>query len=158
MSRKKNKKIKIRKIKIEDNFNNILISKFINLATKKGKKIKSKKMIYKSLNLIKKNYNLNPIKIFSKAIELSSPTIEIKKKKIGGSYYKIPIKINKKRSNYIAMKWIIKNSLIRKEKNNYIGIFKEIIDTYNEISNTIKDRDKLYKNAEQNRAFTHFIF
>ncbi|MGX7577239.1 small ribosomal subunit protein uS7 [Candidatus Vidania fulgoroideorum] len=157
MSRKP-KKVFNKKIFNDLKYNNYYISKFINFIMKSGKKTISEKIVYKSFSLIKINFNLCPVKVFLKCLKLAAPQVEIKKKKVGGALYFIPVKISKKRSLYYSMSFIKKNSLIRKEKKFYIALFKEIIETYNENSNSIKMRDEIHKKAELNRAFAHFAF
>ncbi|WP_458659117.1 small ribosomal subunit protein uS7 [Candidatus Vidania fulgoroideorum] len=160
MSRKikNNNKIFSRRIFYDLKYNNYYVSKFINIIMLSGKKSTAEKVIYNSFNLIKQNYNLNPLIIFEKALFLARPLVELKKKKVGGATYLIPIKIGKKKSLFKAMKFLKICTLQRKEHIFYISLFKEIIETYNEDSRTIKMRDDVHKNAELNRAFSHFAF
>ncbi|MGX7589403.1 small ribosomal subunit protein uS7 [Candidatus Vidania fulgoroideorum] len=157
MSRKKNNFFN-RKVFNDLKYNNYYISKFINIIMKSGKKSIAEKNIYKCLEMIRNKFDLCPIDFFKKTLILTGPQIEIKKKKVGGSFYFIPLKINKKRRIFHAMKFIKKNSILRKENKFYISLFKEIVETYNENSNSIKMRDEIHKKAELNRAFSHFIF
>ncbi|MGX7589260.1 small ribosomal subunit protein uS7 [Candidatus Vidania fulgoroideorum] len=157
MSRK-HRVIKRKNIFPDYKYNSIFLSKFINIIMKDGKKTKSENIIYNTMNLIKINYRVNPLKVLYKAVLISRPSLEIKKKKVGGSFYNVPIKISKSRSNFISMCWLKKNSILRKENKFFLALFKEVIDTCNENSMTIINRDALYKQAELNRAFTHFVF
>ncbi|MGX7582461.1 small ribosomal subunit protein uS7 [Candidatus Vidania fulgoroideorum] len=158
MSRKKKKKIFNRKIFNDLKFNNYYISKFINVIMKSGKKTVAEKIVYNCLRMIRHHYDTCPINFFIKTLILSSPQVEIKKKKVGGSVYFIPIKITKKRRIFYSMNFIKKNSLLRKEKKFSISLFKELVETYNEDSLSIKMRDEIHKKAELNRAFSHFSF
>ncbi|UOQ33040.1 SSU ribosomal protein S7p (S5e) [Candidatus Vidania fulgoroideae] len=156
MSRRKRKYSKVNKL--DDKYLNYNVEKLINLIMVSGKKSISRKIVYLSLSLIRERYRMNPIDIFEKAVLNASPEIEIKKKKIGGSIYSIPVGISKKRGEFIALNWIKKFSKLRKEKSLSVSLFKEIIDTYNGVSNSINKKKELYKLADLNRAFAHFAF
>lgn len=158
MSRKKKKNNFNRKIFNDLKYNNYYISKFINVIMKNGKKSVAEKIFYNCLKMIKIIYNICPISFFLKSLILASPQVEIKRKKVGGTFYFIPLKINKKRRMFYSMNFIKRNSFIRKENNISISFFKEIVDTYNENSLSIKNRDEIHKKAELNRAFSHFAF
>ncbi|ADM89827.1 30S ribosomal subunit protein S7 [Candidatus Zinderia insecticola CARI] len=155
MSRKK--KFNKRKIKPDIKFNNLEISKFINILMLSGKKNKSEKIIYKALYYIKSK-NKNPIKIFLKAIENCKPLVEIKNKKIGGSNYQIPVEVNLNRRISLSMKWIKKFALKRKERFTYIKIANELIDASENKGSSINKKIEIYKMAESNKAFSNFNF
>ncbi|MGX7589541.1 30S ribosomal protein S7 [Candidatus Vidania fulgoroideorum] len=157
MSRKiKNNKKKV--VNNENKYNNYYVSKFINMIMIDGKKTKAEKIVYNCLNLLKYKYNVNPLYIFIEAIKKVSPIIELKKKKVGGTNYIIPVKISNYRGINKGMKIIIKNTRIRNEKKSFISLFKEIVETYNGCSNSIQDKNDIYKTAKLNRAFSHFVF
>ncbi|MGX7577111.1 30S ribosomal protein S7 [Candidatus Vidania fulgoroideorum] len=156
MSRKKNKYIK-KIISIDNKYRNYFFSKFVNILMVAGKKSKSLNILYKTFAFIKNYFNVNPIYIFIESIKKIRPKIEIKNKKVGGTYYKVPIKINFNKGIFKAMKWIKINS-INKNKPFYLSLAIEIVNGYFNTGNSIKNRDLLYKLAEANRAFSHFIF
>ncbi|MGX7576413.1 30S ribosomal protein S7 [Candidatus Vidania fulgoroideorum] len=157
MSRRKKNKTS-RKIFNDLKYNNYYISKFINIFMISGKKSISEKIIYNVLSNLKKIYNINPLKIFKKSVINCSPKVELKKKKVGGTFYQIPVSISKKRSINKAIKFIRNNSLKRKNKNISDSLLKEIVDTYNDVSMSVKNRDEIHKKAELNRAFSHYSF
>ncbi|MGX7458707.1 30S ribosomal protein S7 [Candidatus Vidania fulgoroideorum] len=157
MSRKK-RKIKTRYLNYDQRYSSYLVSKFINIIMISGKKELASNIIYKVLSLIKSKYKLNPLVIFEKAIFNSKPSIELKSKKVGGSNYKIPVKITNKRGIYISIRWIKYFAIRRNEKKFYISLYKEIIDTYNGNSGAILKKTELYHLADLNRAFAHFAF
>ncbi|QSW37986.1 30S ribosomal protein S7 [Candidatus Vidania fulgoroideae] len=157
MSRKR-KLNKKRILKYDQKYSSFLVSKFINIIMISGNKELSRYIVYKVLSLIKSRYKINPLIIFEKAIYNAKPSIELKKKKVGGSNYKIPVKITNDRGIYISISWIRYFAIKRKEKKFYISLFKEIIDTYNGNSGPISNKIELYKLADLNRAFAHFAF
>ncbi|UOQ37965.1 SSU ribosomal protein S7p (S5e) [Candidatus Vidania fulgoroideae] len=156
MSRRKRKYNRI--MKLDEKYLNYNVEKLINIIMISGKKNISRKIVYSALSLIREKYRTNPIDIFEKAVLNATPEIEIKNKKIGGTIYKIPVSISKRRGEFMALSWFKKFSRLRKERNFSISLFKEIVDTYNGSSNSIYKKKELYKLADLNRAFAHFAF
>ncbi|MGX7583023.1 30S ribosomal protein S7 [Candidatus Vidania fulgoroideorum] len=156
MSRRKRSYVKRKRIDLK--YMNVNVERLINMIMKSGKKSISRKIVYKALSMIRTKYLTNPIDILEKAIINIAPELEIKSKKIGGTFYKVPVRINSNRSFFIALKWIKDFAKSRKEKSFSISLFKEIIDTYNGNSNGTKKRDEIYKIADLNRAFSNFSF
>lgn len=137
-------------------YNSILISKFINILMKNGKKLTSKFIVYKSLELISKNYKKDIISIFDEILNNVKPIIEIKSKKIGGSIYNIPTEIKENRKNTLAMRWIIKYARKRLEKSMELKLLAEFNDILQNKGLSIKKRDEVHKTAEANKAFSHY--
>ncbi|MDH3004421.1 MAG: 30S ribosomal protein S7 [Candidatus Shikimatogenerans sp. JK-2022] len=157
------RKIKNKKKKLlpDLKYNSKLITYFINNIMKKGKKNIAYKIYYKVLNYINNKFkykNLNFLKIFKYAIKNASPEVEIKRRKIGGSTYNIPIRISNKRKIFLSIKWLILNSKKRSEKKMYIKLANEIISTYKGYGNTIKKKNELQKLADSNKAFINFRY
>ncbi|WGH25384.1 MAG: 30S ribosomal protein S7 [Candidatus Shikimatogenerans bostrichidophilus] len=154
---KKNNKQYIPDVK----YNSRLVTYFINHIMKKGKKNIAYKIFYKTLDIINDKFklkNIKPLNILKIAIKNASPEVKIKTRKIGGSTYSIPVKINENQKKYLSIKWLIVNAKNRKEKNMSEKLANEIISTYNGISNTIKNKHEIHKRAESNKAFSHFKF
>lgn len=102
MSRKK-KRIE-REIMPDILYNNIEVSKFINIITISGKKLTAQNIVYKAFNHIRNKLKKNPINVFSLALDNVSPMIEIKNRKFGGSSYNIPTEIRNSRRISLSMK------------------------------------------------------
>lgn len=149
------RKIYIKKYFIEKDlkYNHFLVTLLINKILKNGKKNLARNIVYNAFNFIIKNFNLNPILIFEKAIRNISPKIKLKKKIISGNNIKIPMLLNKYHSTLLAIKWLIENSKKRIEKKMYLRLSNEIIDASKNIGNSIKKKEELYKIAEINKVF-----
>ena len=89
-------------------------------------------------------------------ILLAGLVFEIKTRKIGGSIYRVPIEINSFRSINLALHWVIINSRKKVGRGICIKLATEIIETANNSSLTIKKKEESHKNAEANKAFSHF--
>lgn len=160
------KKIKIKnRIKPELKYNNILLSKFINYIMRSGKKSTAERIVYDSFNIIKDKTNIDPIIVFSKALEHIKPIVEVKPRRVGGATYQVPVEVKPKRATTLAMRWLVEFSRKRSEKSMILKLAFEIIeaaDESNSIGNSIgrggsiKKREDTHRMAEANRAFAHY--
>ncbi|MGX7588959.1 hypothetical protein ACWNYO_00045 [Candidatus Vidania fulgoroideorum] len=150
-------KLKKKKNNCDKFYNCEKINKIINIMMKNGKKRKSEKIFYKCMSYIRKTYKKNPYEIFCQCIKNSIPMTILKKKKIGGTRFNIPVKLSISKGIFYALKNII---LVTKKKQGkfYENLGKEIYDTYRGNSLSVKIRDDIHKLSEANRAFSHFIY
>ncbi|AXN02418.1 SSU ribosomal protein S7p (S5e) [Candidatus Vidania fulgoroideae] len=154
MSRKIRKRLK--KISYDIFFNCRKINKIINIIMKHGKKKKSENLFYKSMNFIRLKYKKNPYRIFLDCLKNSMPIVNVKKRKIGGSIFNIPIKLDIDKSMFIAFKNIVRISR-NKVGYFYVNLANEIYETSCGFSDSVRCRDEMHKISENNRAFSHFI-
>ena len=88
-------------------YNDKLVAKFVNYVMGEGKKGVAEKIFYGAMDIIKKRTKSDGLKIFEKAIENTSPSVEVKSRRIGGATYQVPIEVPKNRRFYLASHWII---------------------------------------------------
>jgi small subunit ribosomal protein S7 len=62
------------------------------------------------------------------------------------------------RGTNLALRWITKFSRERSGKSMSMKLANEIIDSANEIGNSIRKREETHKMAEANKAFAHYRF
>ena len=139
-------------------YNSYLISLLIARILKAGKKNLAKTIVYQAFDIIQKKTDQDPLIVFEKAIQNASPVVEVKARRVGGSTYQVPIEVNGFRATNLSLRWIIKNAHQRVGRSMAIKLANEIIDTSNEIGNTIKKKEETHKMAEANKAFAHFKY
>ena len=139
-------------------YNSYLVSLLITRILKAGKKTIAKNIVYQAFDIIKKKTNEDPLSIFEKAIRNASPVVEVKARRVGGSTYQVPIEVSGFRATNLALRWIIQYSHQRAGRSMSIKLANEIIDTANDIGNTIKKKEETHKMAEANKAFAHFRY
>ena len=144
--------------KADSVYSSYLVSLLITRILKSGKKTVAKKIVYEAFEIIKKKTNEDPLEIFEKAIRKASPIVEVKARRIGGSTYQVPIEVTGFKATNLSLRWIIRYSHQRVGRSMSIKLANEIIDTANEIGNTIKKKEETHKMAEANKAFTHFRY
>ena len=139
-------------------YNSYLVSLLITRILKSGKKTIAKKIVYDAFDIIQQKTNEDPLKVFENAIRKSSPVVEVKARRIGGSTYQVPIEVSRFRATNLSLRWIIQYSKQRVGRSMAIKLANKIIDTANEIGNTIKKKEETHKMAEANKAFAHFRY
>ena len=139
-------------------YNSSLVSLLISRILKSGKKTIAKTVVYEAFEIISQKTNEDPLEVFEKAIRKASPIVEVKARRIGGSTYQVPIEVSGFRGTNLSLRWIIRYSKQRVGRSMSIKLANEIIDTANEIGNTIKKKEETHKMAEANKAFAHFRY
>lgn len=138
-------------------FNDVLVSRFINVVMKKGKKSLAERLFYDALDIIeKKNKEKTPLEIFKEAVENVKPSLEVKSRRVGGSTYQIPIEVRFDRKTALAIRWIIDSSRKRGERGFTKRLAGEILDASNKTGASVKKREDTHKMAEANKAFAHY--
>lgn len=151
---------KIKKIKIETDpvYGNKLLSRFINRSMRDGKKSVSSAIVYKALDFLKEK-NLDPLNVFTSAIQNVGPKFEVRPRRVGGASYQVPVEVRGDRRISLSIRWIIAAAHNRSSKQYHTypeKLAAELLDAYNNTGEAIKKRDIMHRNAEANRAFAHF--
>src|SRR6516162_984443 len=85
-----------------------LASKFINCLMWSGKKATAQRIFYDAMDQIKKRMpDLNPIDVFSQAIEFVKPPVELRSRRVGGATYQVPMQVKRERQQSLAIRWIL---------------------------------------------------
>lgn len=168
------KKIKAAKTNLSSSsLQDPIVSKFINLIMREGKKELARGILEEGFQNIKRmqleRYHLaktdeereaielNPRILLHQAIENCRPLMELKNVKRGGTNYKVPVPLTEKRSYFKSMKWLVEagNDPVKTVhfKNK---IAWEIINAANNTGSVIKQKQDLHKECEANRAYAHF--
>ena len=153
MSRKR--KAPKRKSYPDPKYHSEIISKFINSIMYDGKRSTAEKILYSALDKMKEK-NQDPLKIFNLAIGNVRPNLEVRSRRVGGATYQVPVEVRPKRSQALALRWLIDASRKRKDKTMSDKLFNEIFDAYNNKGSSIKKKEDTHKMAESNKAFAHY--
>ena len=150
--RKASKRIFLTDIKYKSD----LILKLMNSVMYDGKKTIAEKIFYDALNKLQSKAKEEPIKIFDVAINNIKPTIEVRSRRVGGATYQVPVEVKQKRSQALAIRWLIEASKKRKDKIMSDKICFELFDAYQGRGSAIKKKEDTHRMAESNKAFAHF--
>tara|TARA_Y100000741_G_scaffold213525_1_gene162622 strand:+ start:51 stop:521 length:471 start_codon:yes stop_codon:yes gene_type:complete len=154
MSRKRRapKKIPV----VDPKYKSVVIPKLINSIMFDGKKMTAEKIVYDAIEKIKTKSKDEPLTVFNDAINNVRPTVEVRSRRVGGATYQVPVEVKSKRSQALALRWIIDASRKRKDKKMSDKLFNEIYDAYQNKGSAIKKKEDTHRMAESNKAFAHF--
>jgi len=134
-----------------------IILKLMNSIMIDGKKTIAEKIVYDALDKLQSmSKKEEPIKIFNTAINNIKPTIEVRSRRVGGATYQVPVEVRQKRSQALAIRWLIESSKKRKDKIMSDKICFELFDAYQGRGSAIKKKEDTHRMAESNKAFAHF--
>ncbi len=140
----------------DSKYENLLVSLLINRILKCGKKLLSKRIVYKAFEFIEFRTNQNPILILEKAIRNVSPRVQLKAKRMGGATYQVPTLVSKFSSTNVAIRWVVEYSRKRTGKGMSLKLANELLEAAKGLGNSIKKKEETHKMAEANKAFAQF--
>ena len=137
-------------------YGSTILAKFTNFIMYDGKKSVAEKIIYDALEKIKEKTKQDPIKIFNDAINNIRPNLEVRSRRVGGATYQVPVEVKIKRSQTLALRWLLEASRKRKNKEMSDKLFNELMDASQNKGPAIRKREDTHKMAESNKAFAHY--
>ncbi|GBE05727.1 MAG TPA: 30S ribosomal protein S7 [Nitrospirae bacterium] len=137
-------------------FNNKLVSKFINVIMKDGKKSTAEKICYGAFDIVQSKTGSDPMKVFKSAIENAKPVVEVKSRRVGGATYQVPVDIRAQRRTALAFRWIIVFSKKRAGKSMREKLAAELMEAANNQGASVKKKEDTHRMAEANKAFAHY--
>ncbi len=139
-------------------YNNRLVTQLINKVLLDGKKSLAEDIVYGAFEIVEQKTGEEALSMFKKAMDNIRPTLEVKPKRVGGATYQVPMEVNSRRANQLAIRWMVDFSRKRREHTMKERLAAEIMDACNGTGASVKRREDLYKMAESNRAFSHYRF
>ncbi len=138
-------------------FNEELVTRFVNMMMMDGKKSTSYRIFYDAINIVsEKTQEGNGLELWKEALNNVMPHVEVRSRRVGGATFQIPIQIRPDRKISVAMKWLISYSRKRNEKSMAQKLASEIMAAAKEEGAAVKKRMDTHKMAEANKAFAHF--
>ncbi len=137
-------------------YSRIDLGRFINYVMQDGKKSTAERIVYDAFAKIKEITKEDPIKVFEKALENTSPILEVKSRRVGGANYQVPIEVRPERRFMLSVRWIIGAARSRKGKSMSEKLAEELMAAAKNEGTAIKKKQDMHRMAEANRAFAHF--
>jgi len=145
-----------RQVQTDPKYNNVTVTKMVNLVMSKGKKSLAENIVYSCLKIMEEKTGKNALEVFKKALDNSRPLLEVKPRRVGGATYQVPVEIRTERGTMIAMRWIRNYARARKGRTMQERLAQEMLDAYKGEGAAVKKKDDTHKMAEANKAFAHF--
>ncbi len=137
-------------------YNSQLVTRFINVIMKDGKKSIAERIVYDALESIGEKSEDDPMKVFKRAIENTKPAVEVKSRRVGGSTYQVPIEVRPSRRTALAFRWLIQSAMRRGERTMKQRLAAELSEAADNRGGAIKKKEDTHRMAEANKAFAHY--
>ncbi len=133
-----------------------LVTRFVNVVMRDGKKTVAERILYDALGLVRERTNDDPMKVFKRAVDNVKPAVEVKSRRVGGSTYQVPVEVRPSRRLALSMRWIIQNAKRRSERTMREKLAGELMDAADSRGAAIKKKEDTHRMADANKAFAHY--
>jgi small subunit ribosomal protein S7 len=124
-----------------------------------GKKTVAQGIVYDALdNIAKKNKEVPILEIFETALNNVKPYVEVRSKRVGGANYQVPMQVNKKRQQSLAIRWILEACRDAGGRPMNERLADELLAAYKKEGKAMATRENTHRMAEANKAFAHFAW
>jgi|TARA_B100001971_G_scaffold119783_1_gene110276 small subunit ribosomal protein S7 len=133
-----------------------VVTQVVNKVLRSGKRSTAERIVYSALQTVESKTGSEPVGTLKRALENIKPQLEVKSRRVGGATYQVPIEVRPRRSNTLAVRWLVSNARDRRERTMSERLASEILDASNGLGASVKRREDTHKMAEANKAFAHY--
>jgi small subunit ribosomal protein S7 len=134
----------------------VLVTQVVNKIMQRGKRSTAEKIVYDALTLVEEKTGDEPISTLKRAVDNCKPQLEVRSRRVGGATYQVPVEVRPRRSNTLAIRWLVGYSRQRRERTMAERLANELMDASNGVGASMKRKEDLHKMAESNKAFAHY--
>ena len=117
------------------------------------------RIFYGALDQIKKRMpDVEPIDVFTQAVEHVKPTVEVRSKRVGGATYQVPMQVNRTASRAWRSAGSSALPAARAGRPMFLRLADELMAAYRREGEAMTKRENTIKMAESNKAFAHFAW
>jgi small subunit ribosomal protein S7 len=102
--------------------------------------------------------DVNPLDVFTGAVENVKPTVEVRSRRVGGANYQVPMQVKRERQQSLAIRWIIAASRGKSGRPMYERLADELMAAFRREGEAMSKREQTIKMADANKAFSHFAW
>ena len=140
-------------------YGSLLASKFVNCLMHDGKKSVAQGVFYKALDIVKEKIaDVEPIDVFTTAVNNVKPEVEVRSKRVGGAAYQVPMQVNRTRQQSLAIRWLLLAVREKKGRPMHEKLADELVAAYKREGAAVTRRDNVHRMADANKAFAHFAW
>lgn len=153
------KKAKIRTIDPDPRFGSVKVARIINRAMLDGKKSVAQKQVYGALEIASKKIGKKPLELLDAVLEVVTPQMEVRSRRVGGAAYQVPMPIRGRRGFSLAVRWLIEEANKRPNKQFHTFADKlaaEMLDALEQQGGAVAKKGNSHRMADANKAFSHF--
>lgn len=155
----RSKKAPLRTIQPDGKYGSTKIAKLINYIMVDGKKSVATRIAYAALDQAAAETKKKPLELFDEVIAAITPEMEVRSRRVGGAAYQVPMPVRPRRGFSLALRWLVEEADKRPNKQYHSfeeKLAAEMIDVIAGQAGSITRKETSHKNAEANRAFSHF--
>ena len=131
------------------------VTKFVNCIMKEGKKNLAYSIFYDSIDLVAEKAREEGLAVWKRALNNITPSVEVKRRRVGGATFQVPIEVRPARKTFLGMRWLLNHARLRAEKTMKERLANEIIAASKGEGNAVKKKYDMHKVAESNKAYSH---
>lgn len=142
-------------------FDDQLVTRFVNIMMKDGKKSLAFRLFYDMIDIVeekKEDDEKSALELWKEGLSNIMPHVEVRSRRVGGATFQIPTQIRPDRKVSTAMKWLVKYARQRNEKSMPAKLAAEVLAATKEEGSAVRKRVETHRMAEANKAFSHFRF
>ena len=91
----------------DSKYNSELVSRFINKLMERGKKGLAEHIMYDALAIVEERSGRDALEVFEQAVTNATPFLEVKPRRVGGATYQVPVQIEGRRRQCLAIRWLL---------------------------------------------------
>jgi small subunit ribosomal protein S7 len=137
-------------------YGSVLVQQLVNKIMLDGKKSTSERIVYDALSYVEERTGTSPAQVLNNALDNIRPRLEVKSRRVGGATYQVPVEVDARRANTLALRWMVGFARSRREKTMGRRLAGEILDAKDNIGSSVKRKEDTHRMAEANRAFAHY--
>jgi small subunit ribosomal protein S7 len=135
-----------------------LATKIINKIMWQGKRSVAQRIFYGAMDIVAQKVQTDPVEVFTKAIDNIKPQVEVRSRRVGGATYQVPMEVNRRRQQSLAIRWLIDAARAKRGKPMSKRLADEIFDAFNNQGTAVTKKENVHKMAEANSAYSHFAW
>ena len=135
-------------------YKNKLIRLFVTQMIKKGKALLAHRILYTALDMCGTSKE-DGVEVISKAVFNTTPNVEVRPRRKGGSVYQVPVDVSTERGTALAVRWIVQSARLRPGRSMPFKLANELADAAKNSGAAVRKRDDMQRMAEANKAFAH---
>lgn len=147
-----------REVEPDLRYGSVRVTMFVNRLMYDGKKSVARGVLYDAFDIIENRLKRPPLEVFEEAIQNTTPQIEVRPRRVGGSTYQVPQPVDAHRQLSLSMRWLLQAARNRGGRSMAEKLANELMDAATNQGAAVKRRDDVHRMAEANRAFSHFRF
>ncbi len=137
-------------------YRSVLVTQIVNKILQRGKKTTAESIVYEALDIVGQKTDGDALSAVKRAVDNVKPQLEVKSRRVGGATYQVPVEVRPRRSNTLAIRWIVGYSRQRRERTMAERLAGELLDANNGIGSSVKRKEDVHKMAESNKAYAHY--